>query len=324
VFKATAPRTSSVQAAAFPSGVDRLIQRGIEAPSAVCRVLVLDTGYAGDPQIGNPTDTFRAACLAGVIASPGDFEVEDADGNGVLDPFAGHGTFIAGLYGRLAPGAEVTVKRVLHPYGDTDDAEVATALADALAAQASTGPDDPPFHVISMSFCGYCDRDDPPIALATAIRMALMQNQDPGPPPTNTFVIVASAGNDAQCRRTWPASFENVISVGALASNGPAWFTNYGPWVNACAPGVDIVSTFFGYQPSAAPPATARSDDFEGWACWSGTSFSAPIVGAAIASEWMSMADGAGMPRISDVAASLIDRPGLFQYPQLGTVINVR
>jgi hypothetical protein len=31
----------------------------------------------------------------------------------------------------------------------------------------------------------------------------------------------------------------------------------------------------------------------------------------------------AGAPLISEVAAHLIDRPGLFRYPQLGTVVNL-
>ncbi|HEU4701597.1 MAG TPA: D-alanyl-D-alanine carboxypeptidase, partial [Conexibacter sp.] len=31
-----------------------------------------------------------------------------------------------------------------------------------------------------------------------------------------------------------------VLGVGALDDDGPAWFTNHGPWVQACAPGVDV------------------------------------------------------------------------------------
>ena len=64
------------------------------------------------------------------------------------------------------------------------------------------------------------------------------------------LVFVASAGNDASCRPTWPACLGHVFGVGAAGVDGPAPFTNYGPHVEACAPGVDIVSTFlYGLDP---------------------------------------------------------------------------
>ena len=134
-------------------------------------------------------------------------------------------------------------------------------------------------------------------------------------------MFVASAGNDGSCRPTWPASFENVIAVGALGPNGKAWFSNYGPWVDACAPGVDIVSCFF----DLGEEADYDGEDFNGWACWSGTSFSAPIVAASIAWEWMCCGERehAGAP-LGDPATPrwLLDRPGHFRYPWLGTVVN--
>jgi subtilisin family serine protease len=101
-------------------------------------------------------------------------------------------------------------------------------------------------------------------------------------------VVVASAGNDASCEPSYPAAFPGVIAVGALDGAGkPAAFTNYGSWVNASALGADLVSRFL--IPTTAQlkvPKTADSDvaEFEdGWAAWSGTSFAAPVVAAAIA-----------------------------------------
>ena len=165
----------------------------------------------------------------------------------------------------------------------------------------------------------------PPIAIAQAIAAVQARYNQPEPTSKNLIrdrvVFVASAGNDSTCRPTWPASFENVIRVGALGAEGPAWFTNYGPWVNACAPGVDIVSTFF----DLGMDARMDGDHFDGWAKWSGTSFSGPIVAASIAWEWMCRADPApGKPdwNPGDAAMWLLDRPGHFRYPGLGTVVN--
>jgi hypothetical protein len=289
---------------------------------------VLDTGAwpaviaAGAPT--DPTDPAQPlnadaksakASLAGVL-SGADPDVFDSDDNQVLDPSAGHGTFIAGIFANLAPGSKVQCERVISSYGDGDDAAVAEAL---LAMFPDDGSTDPPFDMVSMSFGGFCDDDDPPIAIASAI--ATIQSRyntvvaDSDELIRDRVVFVASAGNDGTCRPTWPASFENVIGVGALGPDGPAWFTNFGPWVNACAPGVDVVSTFY----DLGDEAKNDGEDFDGWAKWSGTSFSAPIVAATIAWEWMCRGND-GSP--GDVAAWLLDRPGHYRFPGLGTVVN--
>jgi subtilisin family serine protease len=290
-------------------------------------VLVLDTGAwptiaaAGAPVdgSGNPTNpTAHAAMqMLSTVVSGFDPDVYDGDGNQVLDPAAGHGTFIAGIFANLAPGTKVHCERALSSYGDTDDATVAASLLEMFP---DDGSKEPPFDIVSMSFGGYCDDDDPPIAIANAIA-TIQARYNTIDPDSNELirdrvVFVASAGNDATCRPTWPASFENVVGVGALGPNGPAWFTNYGPWVNACAPGVDVVSTFF----DLGPEAKDDGEDFDGWATWSGTSFSGPIVAATIAWEWMCRGN-AGLP--GEVAAWVLDRPGHFRHPGLGTVVNV-
>ncbi len=243
-------------------------------------------------------------------------DVWDGDGNLVLDPAAGHGTFIAGIIANLAPGAKVTCVRALSSYGDTDDAAIAQALLEQFP---DDGSGEPPFDIVTMSFGGFCDDDDPPIAIASAIATIQARyngdGDESGDLIRDRVVFVASAGNDASCRPTWPASFENVIGVGALGPHGPAPFTNHGPWVNACAPGVDVVSTFF----DLGDHARDDGEDFDGWAVWSGTSFSGPIVAAAIAWEWMGR-NAQGRP--GDAAAWLLDRPGHFRYPGLGTVVN--
>ena len=82
------------------------------------------------------------------------------------------------------------------------------------------------------------------------------------------------------------------------------------------APGVDIISTFF----DLTDEPTTTASDFDGWACWSGTSFSAPIVAAEIAWEWMTRGtEGA----VGATATWMLQRKALYRHPYLGTVINV-
>ena len=72
-------------------------------------------------------------------------------------------------------------------------------------------------------------------------------NQLPGSPMKGGVVIFA-AGNDA-IENGAPASYENVIAVGSVAKDGKkSSFSNYGDWVDICAPGSSILSTTPGNQ----------------------------------------------------------------------------
>ena len=88
-------------------------------------------------------------------------------------------------------------------------------------------------------------------------------------------------------------------------------------WVTACAPGVDIVSRFFDGI-DVHDDGNAATADFRGWARWSGTSFSAPIVVAAIARE-------AAIYGITVAAAAerVVYDKRLLRMPGLGTVVNL-
>ena len=67
-------------------------------------------------------------------------------------------------------------------------------------------------------------------------------NQKPDSPMKGGVVIFAGGNEDIPYGP--PANYEPVIAVGATASNGSrADFSNYGDWVDICAPGVDIAST---------------------------------------------------------------------------------
>ena len=244
-------------------------------------------------------------CLVNVTGT-GPSEACDGNDDQFLDPVAGHGTFIAGLFGRLAPGAQVTVAKEMSTFGDIDDRFAALAIRSQ-----APGVDGDQL-IVSMSFRGFTEDDDPPIALTAAIQERCGEHT----------AFVGSAGNDASCRPTWPAVLPHVIGVGALGPSGPAYFTNFGPHVQACAPGVDIVSTFLGdMDPNQAiQHANPASDlaDYQGWACWSGTSFSAPIVGAELA--WEALTTGQDL---HDVVERRIKDEGLTRLAGLGTIVNV-
>jgi hypothetical protein len=258
-------------------------------------VVVLDTGLA--------TPAFHSTALGSLLplfsTTAADGDQPDDDGDLDLDPAAGHGTFIAGLIQQVAPGTAVALRRVLHAEGDGDEVQISAAI-DALPDPPAEGA------ILNLSFGGYAVEE--PGVLAAAVAGA----QGRG------YVVVASAGNDGTCRPTIPASLPGVVSVGAVGPNGPASFTNFGAWVRACAPGVDLVSTFFaGWNGDAVPDGDGDPDDYTGWACWSGTSFAAPVVAGALARE---MADGTSA---EDAVARLIDNPALLRIPGLGTVLNV-
>jgi subtilisin family serine protease len=289
-----APRRSTVRRADAP--VDPLP----DPPQGVgCRVVVVDTGLAAEGLV--PAD------LAGCTAT-GDRDYPDADVNGELDAATGHATFIAGIVRRMAPSAKVEVRQVLTTFGDASDSEVAEVLLALL--------DDRP-DIVNLSFAGYTDDDTTPPAIAEAIAALLAEG----------VVVVAAAGNDSTCRPAWPAATDGVIGVAALDADGPAWFTNHGPWVQACAPGVDVLSPFFDYAGGSADPATTRpaggpdnavQPDDSGWARWSGTSFAAPIVAGALARRISDGASPAGAVR------SVVEDPDLFRIQGLGTVVNLR
>lgn len=175
--------------------------------------------------------------------------------------------------------------------------------------------------IINLSFSGYAEDNDPPTCTAAAIAAAL-HSRLPDPEActyefadTRDVVVVASAGNSSDCRIVWPGGFDNVIAVAALDGSSPAWYSNYGPWVNACAQGSDVISNFYR---AGQPAATFHErNQFSGWASWSGTSFAAPLVAAVLAQEVLTTGDSP-----LDAVERIIEQPELFKLLGLGTVVN--
>lgn len=270
---------------------------------------VLDTGIAFDPVVHPWLDGRFTA------DEKLDRDVPNEDGGSFLAHEGGHGTFVAGIASQVAPAAHLVVAKVLDALGVGSTSEVVRGIAraDAVAVE-RTGRS---LDVLNLSLGGYTRRDRPPRVLAAALHTLVARGT----------VVVAAAGNLGSARPFWPAALPEVIGVGALDGRGPAVFSNFGPWVDACAPGVDVVSTFFDErsQPLTGadlPPgnngAAPLAVTFPGYGRWSGTSFAAPKVAGAIAATatvWGITA--------AQAADRLVRDWRLYRVADLGVVVNV-
>jgi len=236
-------------------------------------VAVLDTGL-------DPHPWYDAAdWFAGQRESVA--EALDLDLDHALDAQAGHGTFVAGVVLQHAPSARIAARRVVGGDGVGDELTLIRALR-------GLGRVD----VVNLSLGCHTFDDLPSPLMARAVEALA--------PDT---VVVACAGNTASDRPFWPAALPGVIAVAALDGAERAWFSNHGPWVDACAPGVAVHSSF------------VRFGRFKGYARWSGTSFAAPAVAGAVAARVAAGADAA-----EAAAEVLASGPVL---PGLGTIIAI-
>ncbi len=243
-------------------------------------VLVLDTGCADPPPFA-------------VTMTPADREIADEDGDDTRDHAAGHGTHVAGIIAALAPGATIVARRLLKsPVGEASDLDVAGALLNHGGAD-----------IINCSFGSTGLNDAPPILIEDALAAL----------PSST-VVVAAAGNAGTSRPNFPAACNGVVAVGAAGSpnNDGTWlqtdFSNHGIWVDCCAPGVAIASTFL-HRPDLG---------FSGFATWSGTSMAAPAVAGTIAA----LATQPGMS-VQQAAAKLRALPKLGAIGALVVPVDV-
>ncbi len=149
----------------------------------------------------------------------------------------GHGTHCAGIIAAvldnnvgIAGLAQVRVmaEKVLNNLGMGYYDWVASGIVHATDMGAN---------IISMSLGGYGD--------SQLVHDAVMYAYQHG------VLLVAAAGNDNTERKHYPAAYKEVVAVTATDnSDSPAWFTDFGNWIELAAPGVDVYSTYLnnGYQ----------------------------------------------------------------------------
>jgi len=267
-------------------------------PGAGVRVGLIDTGVSDE----HPWLTERSELRLGL-----DSEVASLAGIAKVDDAAGHGTFAAGLILRHAPGATLVVRRKVTGGGLIDDLALARAVLELGSVQGDEG-----VNLLHLSLGGFTADNIGLLATGRALRRVAQINPD--------IVVVASSGNDGVDRPHYPAAFKGVVGVGAFdAKKGEAAsFSNHGQWVDACANGVDVVSTYFSGNLIPPMAESLTPQYFEGYASWSGSSHATAQVTGAIAAKMNPDDSSAPLSARQAVFELLTSGPGA-RVPTLGT-----
>lgn len=235
------------------------------------RVAVVDTGLWKDA-VGSAVTPWLET--DDVFAGTEDLEhVNPA----AIHPYAGHGTFVAGIIECLAAETHIDVEGALPHGGAVYESDLCRQLHDALTENRP--------QIISMSAGTHTRGGHPMLGFVLlAENHRLDENDD--------VMIVAAAGNDASSEPFWPAAFSTkypwVVSVGSVDPDRKVSdFSNHGKdWVSVYARGRDIINAFpTGAYTCYEPPNVGQVRTFKGLAQWSGTSFSTPIVTGLIAAH---------------------------------------
>ncbi len=225
-----------------------------DAAAGNTTVCIVDSGYAID-HADLPDDPAR-------VAGAGNARTGDWRHDG-----CGHGTHVAGTVAALGnngvgvvgllPSGLVRL-HIIKIFDDRCSWTFASSLIDALNRCRAAGAD-----VVNMSLGGRFASETERAAFDDAFRRGML--------------TVAAAGNDGSSRRLYPASYDSVISVGAVdETKRIASFSQQNDQVELVAPGVRVLSTV----PTGS-----------GYAFFSGTSMATPHVAGVAALVWSQRPD---------------------------------
>ena len=243
--------------------LDQTVPYGVESVEARN---VWDADNDGEIDPGAPTGEGRMVCIidSGVNINHEDFSgvnfVGGYPASWYIDT-CGHGSHVAGTVAAMnnttgvvgvTPGTVSLY--ILKVFGNNCDWTYSSTLIDAAYRCRDAGAD-----IINMSLGGE-------LAYSGIENYVFQSLYD-----TDGILSVASAGNGGGTTYYYPASYDSVISVGAVDENNVvAGFSRRNDKVELTAPGVDVLSIYMngGYIPM------------------SGTSMAAPHVSAAAAVVW--------------------------------------
>jgi subtilisin family serine protease len=229
-------------------------------------VVLLDSGVKPHTWLPQPVDP--PFCIEPTLdPSFGLPKPDTAPLTGEFHGYWGHATFLAGLIRLTAPDAQVITVKLMSDDGTLSDDDLASAL-DWLIQYITDG------HLVDVVLMAFgrpkVPGEDSPASLVRQL----------GELGGKGVTIVASAGNAGVDTETIPACLaadprSPVVSVGAgTSSENREPYSNYGPWVRKWRTGTVI---------SLMPLTQGMGPDGNGFAQWSGTSFSAAIVAGELA-----------------------------------------
>ena len=233
------------------------------------KVCVIDSGYdiahVDLPAAGVTGDDFGSA--TGAWDMPG-----DAHGTHVAGTIAAIGGNDEGVVGVL-PGQNLPL-HIVKIFNDngvwTSASDLIAAVNDCVAAGST---------VINMSLGGPSFSTSEDTAFTNAFN--------------NGVISVAAAGNDGNASLSYPASYDNVISVGAVGSNRDhAGYSQFNYQVELAAPGTSVASTVPG----------------NGYANFTGTSMASPHVAGVTALVWSHYPQCSAQEIRNTLAATAEDR----------------
>lgn len=196
-------------------GADKALEAGYKGEGVI--VAVLDTGIdMNHPDlIDNIVDGWN------FVDNTNDVSDLDNHGTMVSGIIAARANNSLGIVG-VAPEARIMPLKVMDSDGGT-----LRDIASAIRYAADNGA-----KIITMSFGGQYTR------FSTFTERAIDYASKQG------CILVAAAGNDNTDELVFPASYEQVIAVSAIDQNDlRADFSNYGNYLDFCAPGINIIST---------------------------------------------------------------------------------